>query len=359
MPGGTQPESRCSFAIAVVVAVEKREEIFGEVALVFGTQRADDAEIDGRVLGPFGIVVQDENIAGVHVGVEEVVPEYLREKDLDAVFGEHLDVGAIRAQRIHVADRRAEDAFLHQHFGAAVIPVDLGYVQHIRALKVAFELSRVGSLAHQVELIEDRVLVFVDNLERFQSLAMLPISVSEARKHAQDSEIAFDLLVNAGAQNLDDDLGAVLELAPYAPGRWTPRQAARYRSARIRRRPIAVSVVDNLDSLFGRERWDRVLQFRQLVGDVGGQQVAACRDGLAELDEDRSKLLERKANAFAEGRSAVAASRSQVEEEAQGAQQVRFLDDVIEPVLHQYALDREQAEKGTAVRHFSARPADA
>ena len=36
----------------------------------------------------------DEDVAGVHVGVKEVVAEHLREEDLDAVLREPLDVGA-------------------------------------------------------------------------------------------------------------------------------------------------------------------------------------------------------------------------------------------------------------------------
>ena len=85
---GTQPDSTCSAATRAVVAVEEREEVLGEVVLVARLERADDAEIDGRVARVLRVVDLHEDVAGVHVGVEEIVPEHLREEDLDAVLGE-------------------------------------------------------------------------------------------------------------------------------------------------------------------------------------------------------------------------------------------------------------------------------
>ena len=71
----------------------------------------------------------DEDVAGMHVGVKEVVAKYLREKDLHAVLGQPLDVGAGVAQRFDVVALDAEDA-LHRHdVLPAVIPIDLGHVQ--------------------------------------------------------------------------------------------------------------------------------------------------------------------------------------------------------------------------------------
>ena len=79
---------------AVVVALEESEEVLGQVVLVARIERADDAEIDGRVARMLRVVEQHEDVAGVHVGMKEVVAEHLREEDLDAVLGEPLDVGA-------------------------------------------------------------------------------------------------------------------------------------------------------------------------------------------------------------------------------------------------------------------------
>jgi hypothetical protein len=108
--------------------------------------------------------------------MEEVVPENLGEKDLHAVFRELLDVGAGRAQGLHVADGDAVDAFLDQHLGPAEIPVDLWHVEHLRTLEVALQLCSVAGLAHEVQFVDDRLLVLGDDFERFEALAVLPVS---------------------------------------------------------------------------------------------------------------------------------------------------------------------------------------
>ena len=51
-------------------------------------------------------------------------------------------------------------------FDAAVVPVDLGHVEQRRAREVALELRGVGGLAHQVELVENGLLVLAPPLRR-------------------------------------------------------------------------------------------------------------------------------------------------------------------------------------------------
>ncbi len=82
--GGAQPDSMCSFGDALVVAAEEGEEVLRQVILVGVGQRADDAEIERDVAAesPGG----DEDVARVHVGVEEAVAEHLGEEDFDAGF---------------------------------------------------------------------------------------------------------------------------------------------------------------------------------------------------------------------------------------------------------------------------------
>ena len=94
-PAGLQMQLRD----APVVAVEHREEILRQVVLVARIERADDAEIHRRVTRLLRIVDDHEDVARVHVGVEEVVAEHLGEEDVDAVLGQPRDVGARGAQR--------------------------------------------------------------------------------------------------------------------------------------------------------------------------------------------------------------------------------------------------------------------
>ena len=74
------------------------------------------------------VVDQHEDVSRVHVGVEEVVLEHLREEDLHAVLGQPPDVGAGLAQPRHVGDLHAADAFQHHDLGTAEVPVHGGHI---------------------------------------------------------------------------------------------------------------------------------------------------------------------------------------------------------------------------------------
>jgi hypothetical protein len=58
----------------------------------------------------------------------------------------------------------------------AEIPVDLWHVEHLRTLEVALQLCSVAGLAHEVQFVDDRLLVLGDDFERFEALAVLPVS---------------------------------------------------------------------------------------------------------------------------------------------------------------------------------------
>ncbi|MNT85944.1 hypothetical protein D3C72_2261730 [compost metagenome] len=77
------------------------------------------------------MLIGDEDVAGVHVGVEEAVTEHLGEEDLNPALRQQFHVGAVGLQRGYVGDRNAVDALHHQYLLAAVIRVDLGHIERI------------------------------------------------------------------------------------------------------------------------------------------------------------------------------------------------------------------------------------
>jgi hypothetical protein len=85
---------------------------------------------------------------------------------------------------------------------------------------------------------------------------------------------------------------------------------------------LVVGRLEDSERLLRGKRGYRILQLRQFVRDIGRQQVAAGRDCLAELDEDRSEFLECETDALALRRAAVTAPRRQVEEKTQRPKQV-------------------------------------
>jgi len=75
---GTQPASRCACRHAPVVAAEEGEEVLRQVVLVDCGEPAHDPEVE-RDVAPLRV---HQDIARVHVGVEEAVAEHLGEEDL-------------------------------------------------------------------------------------------------------------------------------------------------------------------------------------------------------------------------------------------------------------------------------------
>jgi hypothetical protein len=102
----------------------------------------------------------------------------------------------------------------------------------------------------------------------------------------------------------------------------------------------AERTLDSGDSQLARKRRYAVLEFGEFVSDIGREQISTGRDGLAELHEDRSEILQTSAHAHAE----VVASRTAWDQPPQPAyrpEQVRRPNELLETVLDQRALNSE------------------
>ncbi len=120
-PAGIQVQLRD----ASIVVIEERREVGRQIVLIARFERADDAEIDGRIAWVLGIIEQHEDVAWVHVGMEEVVAECLRKEDLDTVLREPLNIGAATLQLLDIVDEHAMHALHHHDILAAKVPIDL------------------------------------------------------------------------------------------------------------------------------------------------------------------------------------------------------------------------------------------
>src|SRR5262249_27094699 len=89
---------------ATVIAPEEGQEILRKVVLVDLVKRAHDAEVQ-RDVSP---VRGNQDVSGMHVGMEESVAEHLREENLDAGARELRNVYALLSQFRDLADRRAD-----------------------------------------------------------------------------------------------------------------------------------------------------------------------------------------------------------------------------------------------------------
>jgi hypothetical protein len=184
-----------------------------------------------------------------------------------------------------------------------------------------------------------------------QPLRGRPVTFGHARDGEQHVDVGFDLFANVRPQHLDDH---------GAPVRQRRRMHLGHRSRRERLvLEAGEAVVDRhaerlLDQRHRRRRieWRHmVLQQNQLVGDLRWQQIAADRDRLAELDEQRAELLECEADALAERPLAPATERQQPIQPAERPEQVGGSHDLVEPVAYQRSLDRHQPEREPDLAH--------
>ena len=138
---------------------------------------------------PFG---GDQDVARVHVGVEEAVAKHLREENLHARARQLLDVDALLAQRRDLRDRRAVHALHHHHLGRAVVPVHLRHQQQRRVREIAAQLARVGRLAHQIEFVVEVLGELRDDFVRAQALAVGPQKFDQARAGIEQRDVVPD-----------------------------------------------------------------------------------------------------------------------------------------------------------------------
>jgi len=172
-------------------------------------------------------------------------------------------------------------------------------MQQVRAREVALQLRGIGRFAHQIELIQHRLFILGDDLDRAHAPAVGPVLLRQVRQCIEHFEVAFDLRPHAGPQHLDDDVLTARQGGAVHLGDGGRRQR---RLIEVREHLAQGSGIGALEALPGhaaRERRHPVLQFDQLIGDVRRQEVTTGRDRLTELDEDRSELDQRPAQILA------------------------------------------------------------
>ena len=205
--GGDPARGDVQFGDAAVVMLEEGQQVLRQVALILVGQGADDAEVHGDVAAA-GL---DEDVAGVHVGMKEVVAEDLGEEDLHPTLAQQLHADPLGLEPLDLPHRSSIDPLHDQDAGVAQVPVDLGHVKRLAAEKVLAQLAGVGRLALQVELIEDGLAVVVHHLHRPQAAAIPPVALGQLGDDPQQTKIAADDGLDTGADHLDHHLAAVLE----------------------------------------------------------------------------------------------------------------------------------------------------
>ena len=156
---------------------------------------------------------RDEDVARMHVGVEEAVAEHLREEDLDAGAREPLEVDARAASS---SAMRPIGMPAIRSMTSTSLAVQSQWISGTSSSgewqEVAAQLRAVGRLAREVELVVDGLLELGDDFARPQPLAVAPQPLDQRRRRVHQREVVLDDVGDVGPQHLDRDRRAVGQL---------------------------------------------------------------------------------------------------------------------------------------------------
>ena len=175
-------------------------------------QLADDAEVqrdEARIVLARRV---HPDVAGVRVGVEEVVAEHLGVEQAHALGGEQLAVDAGGVERGDVVGADAADPLHRQHAFARQRPVHFRHVQFARSRARAGASGwrwrpRAAGRARRTAWSRSRDTTSL----RPDLLGVRMVAVGQRRQRAQQVDVGFDLLADARAQHLDHHLAAVVQ----------------------------------------------------------------------------------------------------------------------------------------------------
>ena len=200
-----------------VVAADEAVEDFGEIAPLRLAEPPHDAEIDGDdVAGRI-----DEEIALVHVGVEEAVAQRLAQERLHQPPGDERQVVAGGLQRLRVGELDALDPVEGQHVARRQVPF---HRRHAEALVAGGELGHLGErggLEAEVHLDLHRARQRIDHRHRPEPPRSRVDALDQPRRRIEGVEVVAESAADAGPQHLDRD-GAAARLPRVASSAlWT------------------------------------------------------------------------------------------------------------------------------------------
>ena len=217
-------------------------------------QPADEAEVEQADPVP----LDDDDVAGVRIAVEEPVGEELVEARVEDVPGELLLVHAARVLQDFL--ELAALQFLERDHGLArQLAVQLRN-HHVRPLRVVpGELLDVARFVLEIELEQHRAAEFGDDAGRRVDAGLLDHALEKPRQVEEEVGVGADLLLDNRPLHLDDDVLAALQ-----PRAVDLRDRSRRHRFRIDPREqlvrgLAEALVDQLQHRLQRHRRGAIL----------------------------------------------------------------------------------------------------
>ena len=215
--------------------------------------------------------------------MEKAIAKHLGEKDLHPGARQQRNVHALRSQHIDLRYRYAMHALHGHHIQRTPVPVHLGYRQHRRVREVATQLTGIGRFAHQIQFVMQVACEFRHHFTRLEARTIGEQSLHQPGRGIHQGQIAPDDRQQSGTDDLHRHFQAVMFAAGIAQrGEMHLRhRGAGHRIAfEVREQGLDRLVEGALDFAPRQRAVKRrhlILQPRQLVGDIGGQQIAPGR----------------------------------------------------------------------------------
>lgn len=111
---------------AFIITMEKCQQVLRQIILVSFSKAADDGAIQCDVFGVNRIGGIDQDIAGMHIGVEKVVFKNLLEERFYTLVSQYFEVHATRFEFINLVDGNAINPFHNQQLLAGMFGVHAG-----------------------------------------------------------------------------------------------------------------------------------------------------------------------------------------------------------------------------------------
>ena len=287
MAGGDVTRFEMDFGDAAVIAGDEAEQNFREETALLEAQTAHYAEIDGAEAAIF----VDEQIAGVHIGVEKAVAQGLAQEGLDDGAAKGDAVMAFGDDGIDIVQRGAVDPFHGENFTRGQIPIDGGDAE-IRVVAGVFRhFGQSGGFETEIHLHGHGARERFDDIDEFQAAGLGGERFEESRGIGHGAEIAAEAIADIGAQDFDRHGlalkgGGAMHLRDGGGG----DGLAEFGKNLIER--LAECGLYRVDRIRLGEGGNAILQTFEIAGDADADDVGACGHELAEFDVGRAEAGE-------------------------------------------------------------------
>ena len=276
-----------------VILVEDRHEIFGEVILVLLAELADDAEIQCNESARSRSIGIDPDVAGMGVGMEIIVAEHLLVEDAHRFCRQRLAVDAALVEFGNGVGGNAMHTLHDQDFFAGQRPDHFRHRQIRTVLPEPAHQTGVGGFALQIAFGQQCTFQFADHIMRTDFVGMRMQAAESIGQQTHQRDIGPDAGFDVGTQHFHNDLAAVLQPCRMHLGNRGRSQRLVIEALEHCRQWLAETGFNQSPCLCRRKGLHLITQTGQLIGDVGGKQIAARGQHLTELDEQRAEFLQR------------------------------------------------------------------